>query len=195
MKKPWDTFEKNYVAVETTVDDQSKKSKIRYEYCGPWFVLKSGASVFKKAKWKIGIALVINTAAVLWAGTQTAIVNVHPATCVPYGLALAALVFTIFGSVLLLLSGAQLTRPYYDRMNRILRFAPPIQACLLFAAFAAGLVLTLAENGLSMELLPIAGYLLSGCSAAVTFFVYRSLCFKQEKNTNFEFAPSDPFNR
>ena len=190
MKKPWDSFEKNYVAVETA-DERTGKTKLRYEYCGPWFVCKNEAGLFKRAKRRAGIALAVNAAAVLWAGSVDSILNRSGLTSLPYGLALAALIFTGMGGVLFLVSGARVKRPEYERMNHLLRIAAPVEAGLLGLALLAGAYLAVNGSAAGRELLPLCGYLLGACASLALYFAYRGLRFREEKNTEFEYA-SDP---
>ena len=186
-KKPWDSFEKNYVAVEKT-DPVTGKTKIRYEYYGPWFVCKNGKDALNRAKGGAGIALLVNVAASLWAGVQDSALNQSGLTSVPYGLSLAALIFTLVGTACLLASGEKVKRPDYERMHRLLSIAPLVQAVLLLLALIAGLFLLISGRAAARDTWPMAGYFLSGCGAAFTYFVYRALQYRKEKNTDFEFA-------
>ena len=187
MKKPWDSFEKNYVAVET-LDADSGKTRLRYEYYGPWFVHRGTVAALLKEKWIIGAALAINLLSVIGSGLVDSVLNRVGVTCIPYGLALAALVFTAMGSVLFLVSGRKVKRPEYERMDRILRSAPIIEALLLLCAFLAAIVLALTGKVTGSGLVPMAGYLTgSGCSF-LTWYLFRTLQYRKEKNTEFEYA-------
>ncbi len=186
-KKPWDSFEKNYVAVEKT-DPVTGKKKIRYEYYGPWFVCKNGKDALNRAKRGAGIALLVNVVASLWAGVQDSVLNQSGLTSVPYGLSLAALIFTLVGTACLLASGEKVKRPDYERMHRLLSVAPPVQAVLLGLAMIAGMFLLIRGQAGGRDALPLAGYFLGGCGAAFMYFVYRALQYRKEKNTDFEFA-------
>ena len=119
MKKPWESFEKNYVAVETT-DERTGKTRLQYEYCGPWFVCQNGKAALNRAKGGVGAALIVSIVCVLWAGIQPSQLNRAGLTCVPYGLSLA-------------------------------------------------------------------GYFLGGCAAALIYFVFKALRYREEKNTDFEY--------
>ena len=191
MKKPWDSFEKNYVAVET-LDPESGKPKLQYEYYGPWFICKTGSAAFGKAKWTAGIALVLNIAAILLAGFVDSVLNRAGVTCIPYGLAVAAAIFVLMGAVIFLISGEKVKRPEYEKMNLLLRSAPFFEAVLLLFAFLAGMILLVMKKPAIPEWLPLAGYLLGGCSSLAIALSYRTLRYKEEKNTDFEYAPGFP---
>ena len=186
-KKPWDSFEKNYVAVENT-DPVTGKTKLRYEYYGPWFVCKNGKDALNRAKAGAGIALFVSVAASLWAGVQDSALNQSGLTSVPYGLSLAAMIFTLVGTGCLLASSEKIKRPDYERMHRLLSIAPPVQAALLLLALITGLFLLISGHAAARDAWPLAGYFLSSCGAAFTYFVYRALQYRKEKNTDFEFA-------
>ena len=186
-KKPWDSFERNYVALEET-DPASGKTRIRYAYYGPWFVCKNGKEALNRARGGAGIALIVNVAAALWAGLQDSAMNRSGLTSVPYGLALAALIFTLMGTGCLIFSGEKVKRPDYERMHRLLSAAPPVQAALMLLAVIAGLYLLISGQAAAREAWPVAGYCLSGGAAAFTYFLFRALRYRKEKNTDFEFA-------
>ena len=187
MKKPWDSFEKNYAAVEKT-DPATGKTRIRYEYCGPWFVCRNGKNALNRAKGGAGSALLISAAAALFTGIQDSVLNQSGLTGVPYGLSLAALVFTAAGTACLLTSGEKAKRPDYERMRRLLSIAPPVQAVLMLLALTAGLYLLVSGRAAIRDAWLLAGYFLSGCGAAFIYFVFRALQYREEKNTDFNFA-------
>ena len=191
MKKPWDSFEKNYVAVET-LDPGTGKPKLQYEYYGPWFVCKTGSAEFGKAKWIAGIALMLNISAVLSAGLIDSVLNLISITCIPYGLAVAAAIFVLMGAVIFLISGEKVKRPEYEKMNLFLRSAPFLEAALLLFAFLAGLILLIIKKSALIEWLPLGGYLLGGCSSLAIALTYKTVHYKEEKNTDFEYAPDFP---
>ena len=186
-KKPWDSFEKNYVAVENT-DPVTGKTKLRYEYYGPWFVCKNGKDALNRVKAGAGTALFVSVAASLWAGVQDSVLNRSGLTSVPYGLSLAALIFTTVGTACLLMSGEKVKRPDYERMHRLLSVAPPVQAVLLMLALIAGLYLLISGQAAAWDAWLLAGYFLGSLGAAFIYFVYRALQYRKEKNTAFEFA-------
>lgn len=191
MKKPWDIFEKNYVAVETQ-DDRTGKIKLRYEYCGPWFLCKNGKDALNRAKGGAALALLISIVSSLWAGLQNSQLNLSGWTNVPYGLSLAALIFTAVGVVYLLAAKEKMKRPDYDRMSRLLSFAPLAQAVLLLLTLLAGILLFLIGQAGAGDLTPLLGWALASAGAAFVYFVFRVLRFKEEKNTEFEYAKDFP---
>ena len=77
-------------------------------------------------------------------------------------------------------------------MNLLLRSAPYLEAGLLFFAFLAGMILLVMKKPGMTEWLPLAGYLLGGCSSLAIALAYRTLRYKEEKNTDFEYAPGFP---
>ena len=139
MKKPWDSFEKNYVAVET-VDPRTGKPKLQYEYCGPWFLCCARPEIWRKAKLVSAGSLAADVAAVFWSGLMDSALNRAAATCVPFGLSVAALLFVVLGTGMFLASGMKMKRPDYERMDRLLRSAPVIEAILLFLASVLGII-------------------------------------------------------
>ena len=186
MKKPWESFEKNYVAVETT-DERTGKTRLQYEYCGPWFVCQNGKAALNRAKGGVGAALIVSIVCVLWAGIQPSQLNRAGLTSVPYGLSLAALIFTAFGVGYLLFSGERVKRPEYERMTRLLSFAPVIQGVLLLLSLIAGLFLLINGKARAADAWSLAGYFLGGCAAALIYFVFKALRYREEKNTDFEY--------
>ena len=191
MKKPWESFEKNYVAVETT-DERTGKTRLQYEYSGPWFVCQNGKAALNRAKGGVGAALIVSIVCVLWAGIQPSQLNRAGLTSVPYGLSLAALIFTAFGVGYLLFSGERVKRPEYERVHRLLSYAPVIQAGLLLLSLIAGGFLLMSGQAQAADAWPLAGYVLSGCAAAFIRFVFKALHYREEKNTDFEYAKDFP---
>ena len=185
MKKPWDSFEKNYVAVEIP-DPKTGKTRLRYEYCGPWYVCRDDQA-FSRTKWLSGALLVICIIAVLWAGTIYTPLNRLAWTSLPYGLSLAAMVFAATGVCTLLISGPRMKQPEYKRTDRLLGFAPAVMAGLLMIAILAGIILILTGYAAWREALPLTGWL-PGCACMVIIHIlWRRLRFVQERNTEFEY--------
>ena len=147
-----------------------------------------GKAALNRAKASAAVALLVNMAATLWAGVQDSALNRSGLTSVPYGLSLAALVFTVVGTTYLLKSREKMTRPDYERTRRLLSVAPPVQAALLLLALLAGLFLLISGQAEAGDAWPLVGYFLSGCAAVFTYCVYRALQYRKEKNTDFEFA-------
>ena len=187
MKKPWETFEKNYVAVEHP-DPETGKIRMRYEYCGPWFVCPDEAGL-TRAKRICGAGLAGSLAAALWAGTGISELNQAALTCVPYGLSLAALIFAAVGVGRLLFFGRKVKRPDYEQTDRLMTLAPAAAGGLLLFAFLAGIGLILAGRAAWKDALPLAGWLAGGGCALLIHFAYRGLRFRKEKNTEFEYDP------
>ena len=185
MKKPWDSFEKNYVAVETP-DPATGKTRLRYEYCGPWFVCDD-EQAFTRTKWITGALLVISIAAALWAGILYTPLNRLTWTSLPYGLSLATMIFAATGICTLLISKPRMKRPEYEKTDRLLAFAPTVTAGLLLIAFLAGVILIMTGSAAWKDALPLIGWLLSCACMVIIHIQWRRLRFRREKNTEFEY--------
>ena len=185
MKKPWESFEKEYEAVPYT-DERTGKKKVRYVYRGSWYEAGNEKEQFQMLKGIIGAAGLVNMIVVLWAGLARALVNRTALTALPYGLALAALIFVTIGAALLLFSGSRLKSADHLRIRRMIHIAAPLEAALLGFAFAAGMIMTagcLAEN-----ILPLAGFLVGACCAAAIRFFYGKIIYDEIKE---ERSPSE----
>lgn len=174
MKKPWESFEKEYEAVPYT-DERTGKQKVRYEYRGTWYEVRNEEKQFRKLKRSIGAAGLINVVVVLWAGLVHAQVNRATLTALPYGLALAALIFVTIGAVLLLFSSSRLKSADHLRIRRMIHIAAPLEAALLGFAFVTGMIMT--AGGLAENILPLAGFLVGACCAAAIRILYGKIIY------------------
>ena len=98
------------------------------------------------------------------------------------GFSLAAFLFEWFGVTKFILSGDKITDQNFHEINRILRFAPLINAILLFCA-AVSCVFIMIRNGLhtGMVTVPLFYFFSGVCSCLITFF-YRVLPYEKRKN-------------
>ena len=176
MKKPWDTFEKEYEAIPYT-DERTGKQKVRYEYRGAWYKVRNEEMQFRKLKRIIGIAGLVNMTVVLLAGLACVQVNRAALTVLPYGLALAALIFITVGVMLLLITGSRIKSADHLRIRRMICIAAPAEAALLGFAFFAGIII--ATGDLGGNSLPLFGFLAGACCAATVKVLYGKIIYDE----------------
>lgn len=190
MKKPWESFEKEYEAVPYT-DERTGKQKVRYEYRGTWYDVRNEKEQFRMLKRIIGAAGVVNMVVVLWAGLVRAQINRAALTALPYGLALAALIFVTIGAAALLFSGTRLKSADHLRIRRMICIAAPVETTLLGFAFVAGMIMT--AGNLAENILPLAGFLAGACCAVAIRILYEKIIYDEMKEERI--PPADLFIR
>lgn len=181
MKTFRDFFEENYMAYEEPCNNK-RGFRIQYEYVGMWYVYKLDKEEKQRYKRIFGAMCVLSTAFFALAALQKCELNYRSYPILFSGLSLAAFLFEWFGVIKFILSGDKITDQNFHEINRILRFAPLINAILLFCA-AVSCVFIMIRNGLhtGMVTVPLFYFFSGVCSCLITFF-YRVLPYEKQKN-------------
>lgn len=181
MKTFRDTFEENYVAVEVPCNNR-KGFKVRYEYCGPWFMWALPAGELKKTKRSVAALCAVSLAAFCCSALWDTPLNYSGWVSLPATFAVAVMLFEVIGVVQFLLAGKKVTRITFQDIDRKLKITLPLHTLLLLIAAAACVWLCI-RYGLAFSQGCLAiGYLLSALCSARSFHIYRRIYFKTEKN-------------
>ena len=151
--------------------DNKKGFRIRYVYYGPWYIWDEPESVIRREKAVYTVACLLEAVCFLTAATRGCALNYHVLVGVFGMLAVAAFVFKAIGVVRFGAAKKRMTRPAYQEISGMMKVAGSLEAALLFAASAAGVVVMLMER-LPVSVLPVAaGYL-------ATAFLAVSVCVR-----------------
>ncbi len=181
MKTFRDTFEENYIAVE--VPCNSKKGfKIRYEYCGPWYMWDLSASAMRRIKIIIAALCAVGIVSFSLSALQDTPINYRSAVSLPGMLVVAVMLFEVIGVLQFLLAKEKVPRPTFQDIDRKMKITPLLHALLLFVTVVACIYIWCSESMAFSQASVVFGYLISGICSALIFCLYRRIDFQSEKN-------------
>lgn len=194
MKSLKRTFEENFQAVEEPCDNK-RGFKIRYVYIGLWYVWNLPKERIQTAKRLMGLACVFSVLLFLLGSLADSSLNYYRFVEFPGLLSIVALLYEGIGVVQFCAAKEKMTEMDFHDIQTKLLIAPLLHGALLACAVLAAVWKLFSMEPELMDIIVPLCYFFSGLLSLLTFFYFRSLPYRKEKNEDAKIGSEDGLSR